>query len=84
MDNMNELNLNELENVTGGSTKTVQTRKAIVRSGPGLDFSQNGTLSHGTVVNFSGTVSYNNAEGQTWYLINSPVYGWVTKKELGV
>ena len=84
MESMNKLSMEDLEKVTGGASKTIQTGKAVVRGGPGLEFHSNGTLSRGTVVNFSGTVSYNNNDGKTWYLINAPIYGWVTKNDLGV
>ena len=75
MENKKELNMEELEKVIGGASKTIQTGKAVVRNGPGLEHHSNGTLSRGTVVNFSGTVSYNNNDGKTWYLINAPIYG---------
>ena len=84
MENTKELNMKEMEQVTGGSSRTIQTGKAVVRGGPGLEFHSKGTLSKGTVVNFSGTVSYNNNDGRTWYLINAPIYGWVTKNDLGI
>ena len=84
MENKTPLSLDEMEKVSGGSQKTIHTRNAIVRIGPGSEYNQTGTLSQGTVVNFTGTVDYNNNDGKTWYLINSPMYGWVTKQDLGV
>ena len=84
MDHMHELNMNEMEIVSGGSRKEIRSRKATVYGGPGKEFSVNGVLSAGTIVNFSGSVSYNENDGHTWYLINSPVYGWVMKSDLGL
>ena len=84
MDNTRKLSMEEMEKITGGSAKTIRTRQAIVRSGPGLEYGQTASLSCGTVVNFTGTISYNEDELRTWYLINSPVYGWVTRNDLGL
>lgn len=84
MDNMKELSMEELDKVSGGSQKTIRSRTAVVYGGPGRQYAVNGKLESGTVVNFGGTVSYNEQDGKTWYLINSPVYGWVTKQDLGL
>ena len=84
MENVNELNLEEMEKVSGGSTKTIKTRNATVRLEAGLEYGVVGTLSRGTQVKFTGTVSYNEKDEKTWYLISSPLHGWVTKYDLGV
>ena len=42
------------------------------------------TLYYNTVVNFTGTVLYNEQEGRSWYKINSPVTGWVLGREIGI
>ena len=83
MDNMTPLGLDDMEKATGGSSKTI-TGNAIVRSGPGMDYHQAGTLSSGIVVNFTGTVSYNDQENRSWYLISSPLYGWVLGTYIGL
>ena len=84
MDNMKELSMEELDKVSGGSQKVIRSRTATVYGGPGRQYAVNGKLGSGTVVNFGGTVSYNEQDGKTWYLINSPIYGWVTKQDLGL
>ena len=83
MDNR-ELNAEEMEKVTGGSQKTIQTKNAVVRLGPGKNYPEKMKLSQGTTVNFTGTVSYNDQDGESWYMISSPTEGWVTKSSLGV
>ena len=86
MENKNPLSLDEMEQVTGGSAKTVHAhgKGAPVYSGPGKNYHQVRTLGGGTVVNFTGTVSYNDQENKTYYLINSPTYGWMTGADLGI
>ena len=84
MEDMKSLSFDDMEKVSGGSSKTIHTRSATVYGGPGTEYGQVGTLSGGTVVNFTGTVTYNDRDGQSFYLISSPVYGWVTKKDIGV
>ena len=42
------------------------------------------TLYYNTVVNFTGTVLYNEQEGRSWYKINSPVTGWVLGADIGI
>ncbi len=77
MEEMKPLGLNDLEKASGGNAKTIQTAMAKVHSGPGKNYSLAGKLDNGTVVNFTGTVSYNDEEGRSWYQIDSPLYGWV-------
>lgn len=84
MNDMKELNPEEMGRVSGGSSKTIRTRNAAVYAGPGKEYGHAGHLPYGTVVNFTGTIDYNDRDGHTWYLINSPVYGWVTRNDIGV
>ena len=82
MEEMRSLGLNDMEKVRGGSTKTVVTNGAQVRSGPGQSYSRVGTLARGTQVTFTGEVSYKDGECCTWFLISSPTYGWVRKNDV--
>ena len=82
--NIRELNLEEMDKVSGGATKTVMTRSATVRSGAGSNYPVTGTLKSGTAVNFTGTVNYNSQEGRSWCYISSPVSGWVPGHEIGI
>ena len=82
--NMKELNLNELEKVSGGANKTVMTGSATVRTGAGSKYPVARILERNTVVNFTGTVDYNSQEGRSWYKISSPVSGWVLGHEIGI
>ena len=90
MDNMTSLNLDEMEKVSGGVHKTIQGRSATVFTGPGTEYGVTTTLSGGTVVNFTGNVSYSDHDGSTkplsseWVMINSPISGWVTREAIGV
>jgi hypothetical protein len=79
-----ELNLEEMNKVSGGVQKTVVTGSATVRSGAGTNYPVCRTLGYNTVVNFTGTVIYNEQEGRSWYKINSPVTGWVLGREIGI
>ena len=82
--NMQELSMDEMDKVSGGGTLTVQGNGATVRNGPGKGYASNGKLTAGTQVNFTGTLSYNDKEGRTYYMIDSPLYGWVLGKDLGL
>ena len=79
-----ELNLEEMNKVSGGVQKTVVTGSAMVRSGPGTNYPPCRKLGYNTVVNFTGTVIYNEQEHKRWYKINSPVTGWVLGREIGI
>lgn len=82
--NIRELNLEEMDMVSGGVQKTIVAGSATVRSGAGANYPVCRTLGYNTVVNFTGTVSYNEQEGRSWYKINSPVTGWVLGREIGI
>ena len=79
-----ELNLEEMNKVSGGVQKKIVTGSATVRSGAGTNYPVSRTLGYNTVVNFTGTVIYNEQEGRSWYKINSPVTGWVLGREIGI
>ena len=78
-----ELNLEEMNKVSGGVQKTVVTGSATVRSGAGARYPVCRTLGCNTVVKFTGQVTYNEQEGRCWYMINSPVTGWVLGLDIG-
>lgn len=78
------LSFDDMEKASGGVSKTIHTHSAAVRVGPGMEYGSAGTLSYGTAVFFTGTVSYNDKDGMSWYQISSPLSGWVTKIDLGV
>lgn len=82
----NVLEDGELDPVAGGVMRTVNTKMAVdavVRSGPGTQYPQAGTLSNGTQVNTTANSSYNALDGRTWYEINYPMYGWMAGSLLG-
>ena len=79
-----ELSLDEMGQISGGAQKTVVTGSATVRTGAGANYPVARTLGYNTVVNFTGTVDYNDQEGRSWYQINSPVRGWVLGREIGI
>ena len=83
MDNMTPLSMNEMEQVVGGAGKTIKTGTAIVYAGANTASGQVATLERNEWVNFTGNVSYSDADGMSFYEINAPVYGWVTKKAIG-
>ena len=80
------LNSDELNGVSGGVSRIVDTQQpidAVVHSGPGVAYPQIGSLSNGTQVNTTGNVSYNPQDRRTWYEINYPMYGWMVGILLG-
>jgi hypothetical protein len=80
------LNSDELNGVSGGVSRIVDTKQpmdAVVRSGPGMTYPQIGSLRNGTQVNTTGNASYNPQDGRTWYEINYPMYGWMWGTLLG-
>ena len=82
----NALNSEELNGVSGGDMRTVNTGRpvdAVVRCGPGLEYPQIGSLPNNTQVNTTGNNSYNSMDGRTWYEINYPMYGWMAGSLLG-
>ena len=86
MEEKKALKKEELEGVSGGVMRTVDTRMnmdAVVRSGPGISYAQIGSLKNGTQANTTGNSSYNPQDGRTWYEINYPMYGWMAGSLLG-
>lgn len=77
-----ELSLEEMDKVSGGSAKTIRPGGAIVRNGAGSSYPQVGRVDGGSVVNFTGTVSYNDQDGHSWYMISSPLRGWIRKYDI--
>ena len=76
----------ELDGISGGVMRTVNTGMAldaVVRSGPGMQYGQIGSLKNQTQVNTTGNTSYNPTDGRTWYEINYPMYGWMAGSLLG-
>ena len=84
MEEIKSLSLEDMEKISGGAQKSVVTGSATVRSGAGSNYPVVRTLGYNTVVNFTGTVDYNDQEGRSWYKINSPVTGWVLGREIGI
>ena len=86
MEDKKVLNSAEMDGVSGGVMRTVQTNMpvdAVVRSGPGMQHSQIGSLKNNTQVNTTGNSAYNPMDGRTWYEINYPIYGWMAGSLLG-
>ena len=83
MEEMKSLSPDDMEKVSGGVSKPVVVSHAIVRSGPGKNYSKAGDVYSGQTANFTGGVSYNDSENISWFLISAPVYGWVPKNTLG-
>ncbi len=80
------LNDEELQNVNGGADRTVQTgtvQPAEVKAGAGFNYPQVAALPSGTWVNTTGNVASNGFDGQTWFEINYPVYGWIAGSLIG-
>ena len=78
------MNDQELENVSGGEYRTVNTgdaRPAAIRTYPGLNAPVVATLENGTVANATGQFAY--ADGRNWVLIDYPVQGWIKGAILG-
>lgn len=77
-----ELSPEEMDKVSGGSMKTIRPGGAIVRSGAGSKYPQIGRVNGGGRVNFTGAVSYNDEDGHSWYMISSPVRGWIRRFDI--
>ena len=74
----------ELENVSGGINRTVNTgdeRNAAVRVAPGESNTQIGSLPNGTLANATGRFA--TADGRNWAEIDYPVHGWIKASILG-
>ena len=74
----------ELENVSGGDYRMVNTgdyRNAAIRSAPGLSTPIIGSLPNGTYCNTTGR--FTRRDGRNWAEINSPMWGWIKGSILG-
>ncbi len=80
------LNERELNNVSGGMDMPICTEMnmgAVIRSGPGSDYSEVTFLSDGVHVNTTGNIS-RSSDGIDWYEISSPVCGWIKGNTIGL
>ena len=84
MEEMKSLNLNDMEKVSGGSTKTVTHDGAEVRQMAARNSALLATLSSGIQVNFTGVVTYNSDDGFSWYQVSAPIYGWMKGRDIGI
>ena len=78
------LNEKELENVTGGVYRVVNTgdsRDAAIRNAPGLSTTIIGTLPNGTMANTTGR--FVQVDGRNWAEIDAPMRGWIKGSILG-
>ncbi len=78
------MNDQELESVSGGEWRTVNTgdsRDAAIRSFPGLNAPVVAVLPNGTQANAIGNFAF--ADGRNWVEINYPVHGWIKGAILG-
>ena len=81
---MNRIDDEMLDNVTGGTTRTVNTntsQNAAVRCAAGKSYEQIASLKNGTKVNATGEFIKN--DGRWWAEIDSPVQGWIVASILG-
>ena len=81
-----ELTDEELDQVSGGARRTVYTDSssaAVIRSGPGLSYSQICSFLNGAAVYTTGSQVRNDEDGITWYEICEPVYGWIRGSLIG-
>ena len=78
------VNEKELENVSGGEYRVVNTgdsRNAAIRSAPGLNTPIIGSLPNGTWANTTGRFTH--VDGRNWAEINAPMWGWIKGSILG-
>ena len=74
----------ELENVSGGEFRTVNTgdsRDAAIRAYPALNAPVIAVLPNGTAANSTGKFTY--ADGRNWAEIDYSVRGWIKGAILG-
>ena len=83
MADMNKLNDELLENVTGGRIRVVQNDAgANVRSGPGQNFRKLYHLEDGDEVDTNGERVYNDDDGFDWVQLDDG--GWIAAHLLGI
>ena len=84
MSDKTNINEQELENVSGGMYRVVNTgdwRDAAIRSAPGLSTQIIGSLPNGTWANATGR--FTRVDGRNWAEIDSPMWGWIKGSILG-
>ena len=84
MTDINKINDESLDNVSGGVKRVVDTgtsQNAAVRDGAGKQYEQIGSLKNGTVVNATG--KFKEADGRNWAQIDYPFDGWIAASILG-
>ena len=82
---MMKMNEQELENVSGGEFRVVNTGRnieAVIRSGAGFNYPQIFAVKNGNAVNTTGRCV--RADGRTWYELTAPVYGWMAGAMIGL
>ena len=78
------INDRDLENVSGGVSRVVNTgdeRNAAIRNAPGLSTTIIGSLPNGTVANTMGR--FTRVDGRNWAEIDYPMQGWIKGSILG-
>ena len=86
MASFEKLSEKSLESVIGGVKRIINTgtsQNAVIRSGPGQNFSQIESLSNGTIVLTTGEKVSNFEDGRNWCEIYEPVHGWVASSIIG-
>ena len=90
MDNMKELNLNEMENVTGGRLLIVNTGiegvNAVIRKEPRKDSGRIGSIPNGTQVEVDvSTITYDPGSGRSFVkVVSAGRTGWVASSLVGL
>ena len=85
MEKLTEIDDSQLEQVSGGAGRSINTHtdsNAQVRSGPGMENSPVASLHNGTRVNITGEAVENFSDGRMWYKIDYPVDGWIPENLL--
>ena len=82
MADMNKINEESLENVSGGARRTVHNDAvgyALVRSGPGKSYGEEYRVYNGETVYTTGSVRY--ADGYDWYELTDG--NWIAGSLIG-
>lgn len=83
MTDINKINDESLENVTGGRIRVVQNSAgANIRSGPGTRYEKLYHLGNGREVETTGERVYSSADGFDWVELDDG--GWVAAHLLGI
>ena len=84
MSEMNKINDEALEQVSGGATRFVDTgtkQNAAVRAGAGKSYEQIDSFRNGMRVETTGRFKF--ADGRNWAEIDYPIHGWIAASILG-